>query len=267
VVKESEFHKLRERLVLQDPTLMDDAFISTLPQLLEVLGHPDGEIRDTLGWSTLSEYFTSSLCPPHVRIQTISLLLSRDFLFFEIENGKTDASVKRSFASLTLADIIGGDIKNECQISSDTLSDISHELCRYLTQERDWRGYEPTLGWIHALAHVADAFWSLASHPKTRSEDLSDCLDCLLSYIERNGQRVFMWQEDYRLGRALSVILKRLPFEDCRDLLERRYPRKDLFNMPSLQNLLTTVRCIYLELMWEETPPGPLLETLKKVIY
>lgn len=267
MVKESEFHKLRERIVLQDQTLMDDTFTSTLPQLLEVLGHPDGEIRDALGWSTLSEYFTSSLCPPHVRNQMITLLLSKDFLFFEIEAGKTDASVRRSFSSLTLADLIGGDIKNGCQISSTMLSDVSHELCRYLMQETDWRGYEAHLGWVHALAHVADAFWSLASHPKTPPEDLSDCLTCILSYIERNGQRVFMWQEDYRLGRALSIILKKLPSEDGRDLLERRYPRKDLFNMPSLQNLLTTFRCVYLEMLWEETPTEPLMETLKKIIY
>lgn len=263
----TEFLKLRERITAKDPTLMDDSFIKTLPRLLEMLGHPSEDFRDTLGWSTLSAYFRSSLCPESVRPTILEILLSDKFLFLGIDNGETIESVKRSFASLTIADILIGDITNGSKLDVSKVNLVSQELCRYISMETDWRGRDSTLGWIHAIAHVADAFWALAAHPSLKQDDMENCFLVMLSYLEKRGQSAFLWQEDYRLGRALATMLEKLPEELGKDLIEKRYQRSELFAMPALQNILGTLRCVYLELHWSSSKKINLMDTIKGIIF
>jgi hypothetical protein len=267
MVTENEFHQLRERMIAEDPTLAENSFTSKLPDLLEVLGHPSCEFRDNLGWSTLSAYFRSSICPHSARARTLELLLSDKFLFYKIDSGETPDSVKRTFSILTIADILGGDLKNGAKIESTKINFVAQELRRYLDLEKDWRGHDSVLGWVHALAHLGDAFWALASHPSLDQEELSDCLNTLLSHMEKRGGFVFMWQEDYRLARGLSVMFEKLSEDFCRALIEEKYARSLLFEIPALQNILTTFRCVYLEMHWDLSKRVALMETIKKMIY
>ncbi|GIL18080.1 MAG: hypothetical protein BroJett040_18310 [Oligoflexia bacterium] len=264
---ENDFYRLQEQLKAGDAALAAGDFTNRLPGLLEVLGHPDAKFRDNLGWSTLSKYFRSAYCPAAVRSKILDLLLSNEFLFYKICDGETVDSVKRSFSILTIADILGGDLKYGALIESSRLRLVAYELCRYLDLEKDWRGHSEAIGWIHALAHSGDAFWALASHPSLEQNERVHCLTKLLSHIEKRGQNVFQWQEDYRLARALSVLLERIPEDFARNLIEQKYESSLLFRMPAIQNILTTFRCVYLEMHWSGSKRIDLMESLKKIIY
>lgn len=263
----TEFLKLRERITTKDPTLMDSSFTNTLPRLLEVLGHPSEDFRDTLGWSTLSAYFRSSLCHESIRPMILEILLSDKFLFLGIDNGEAIESVKRSFACLTIADILIGDITHGSKLDAGKINLVSQELCRYISMETDWRGRDSELGWVHAIAHVGDAFWALAAHPSLKQADMEKCFLAILSHLEKRGQSAFLWQEDFRLGRALATMLENLPEELGKALIEKRYHRSALFAMPALQNILGTLRCVYLELHWSSSKKMNLMNTIKEIIH
>jgi hypothetical protein len=81
-------------------------------------------------------------------------------------------------------------------------------LLDYLTRERDLRGYDATTGWMHAVAHTADAFkflargryWTPAMLPR------------LLTVVQRKTAEagsVFAWGEPQRLGFALAAAVRR----------------------------------------------------------
>ncbi|HEY8272834.1 MAG TPA: hypothetical protein VIG33_18215, partial [Pseudobdellovibrionaceae bacterium] len=76
----------------------------------------------------------------------------------------------------------------------------------------------------------------------------------------------FTYQEDFRLARGLSVMLEKLPEKNGKIIIEQRYPRSELFGMPALQNILTTFRCIYLELYWNSSKKLTLIDTIKGLI-
>lgn len=262
-----DFLNLRERITAKDPTLLDSSFINTLPRLLEVLGQPSEELRDTLGWSTLSAYFRSSLCHESVRPAILEILTSEKFLFYGIAHGASIESVKRSFSALTIADVLIGDITNGARLDNSKISSLSQELCRYISTETDWRGRDFDLGWVHAIAHVGDAFWAVAAHPSLNQHDMEKCCLAILAYLEKRGQSAFLWQEDFRLGRALATMLENLPEELTKALIEKRYQRSELFAIPALQNILGTLRCVYLELHWSSSKKMNLMNTIKEIIF
>ena len=110
---ETEFINFRQRLEKNDTALGESTFTDRLPNLLEVLGERSPYLRDELVWVSLATYFRSSLCPSSLRIKILDILCSDDFLFFKIANVETSESVKRSFSSLTISDLLLGDGKND----------------------------------------------------------------------------------------------------------------------------------------------------------
>lgn len=266
MISDTEFIKLRQKVMDNDQALKEINFTNKLPQLLEVLGEPSEKLRDEIGWSTLSSYFRSSLCPIEVRIPILELLISDKFLFFNIELGETNDSVKRSFTNLIIADILIGDLNNGNQLSSKIISQVAQKLCTYLKLEKDWRGYDQTLGWVHTLAHSADAFLALAEHPSNTQNTLIEILNSIINYIEKRGSAPFMWQEDFRLGRAVSSLFENIPESDGNLIIKKKYPRQDLFKMSALQNILTTFRCIYLELYWNNSKKINLMTSIRELI-
>ena len=245
---ETEFKIFKQRLENNDTALAETLFTDDLPKLLEVLGQPSSSLRDELGWSTLATYFRSSLCPSILRFKLLDILCSNDFLFFDIEKGESIASVKRSFSALTIADLILGDVKNELILNENQLNKLAETLCLYLSKEKDFRGHDQNLGWIHAIAHVGDSFAALISHPNISKQNILKCLLAILTYIEKRENNIFFWNEERRLGRPIAIAISKLTSELVKCSVFQRYLQ--LHEMPACQNITNTLRCVYLELLW-----------------
>ncbi|HWU44332.1 MAG TPA: DUF2785 domain-containing protein [Bdellovibrio sp.] len=258
--------QLHDRVQKNDRTLGHPEFTAQLPQLLEVLGHKDPEIRDVYGASFFSKYFRSTLFPPAMRGEILELLSSSEFLFFEIERGATEATLKRSFAALAISDILIGELQNGPAIHSNELVQLADKLCFYLQNETDWRGRDAKLGWVHSVAHVSDAFWVLAMHPLVDEQIKEKCFFALINLIKSRGNQVFEYQEDFRLGRALSVLLESFNDNFVRKIFETDFSREKIFKLSCCQNLLTTLRCVYLDLSVNAPQREALLSILKKII-
>ncbi|WP_105973477.1 DUF2785 domain-containing protein [Streptomyces geranii] len=72
--------------------------------------------------------------------------------------------------------------------------------------ESDLRGYDTTLGWVHAAAHGADLLAALAQR---REQEPGPLLELAVARLLANTGHVFDAQEDDRIARALARILCR----------------------------------------------------------
>jgi len=72
----------------------------------------------------------------------------------------------------------------------------------YLRDERDLRGIEARVGWIHATAHTADLLKFLARDPRFTVTDQVRLLDAAWAKMTAAGTPVFTHAEDERLAAA-----------------------------------------------------------------
>jgi hypothetical protein len=189
--------------------------LSLLNEMLENIGSPDSELRDDLIYTCLCEWITSKPLYSVDELQeTWPLLLDSRHLFFHIGEEGTDTVFTRSFSILALALIIYRH-REEAFLSKENLQRILDALCRFVSEERDLRGFVPGPGWAHAMAHSADALDELAQCAELDESDLLQILDAILAGMSR-PQAPFVQREDERMVTAFVSLVKRnlIPFEE-----------------------------------------------------
>jgi Protein of unknown function (DUF2785) len=75
-------------------------------------------------------------------------------------------------------------------------------------RERDTRGFVAGRGWLHSVAHTADAFKFLARGPQWTPAQSARLLDAMARKLE-GADSVFAWGEPERLGAALHAAVRR----------------------------------------------------------
>lgn len=167
---------------------------------------------------------------------------------------------------MAIADLIEGDADNDSLLENNELRIVVDLICRFLSLEKNLRGWDNHLGWVHAVAHVADCFNALISHPKLGENEVQKCVVAILSYIENRGNSVFKWGEDFRLGRPLANAILKLEDTNLEEVLFSRYSLQKLLEIPSLQNFLCTFRCVYLELPWKNSERTYAMSRLEQLV-
>lgn len=103
----------------------------------------------------------------------------------------------RAFAPLVLARIVdAGDWRQEWW----------EAFAGWYPGETDLRGYDTTLGWVHAAAHGADLLAALAQRAQ---QDPVPLFELAVARLLADTRQVFDAQEDDRIARALARILCR----------------------------------------------------------
>lgn len=156
----------------------------TLSELLTAMTSPDPTVRD--GWAyeelaqgILSGQWDSSL--PDIQATAIGYL----------EHSKIQA---RAFAPLILRWTIQAGAHNRSVF----------EACRrWYLGEKDTRGYDAQLGWLHAIAHGADCLAECASAGIATADEVLRVLAQRLV----SSDSAWVQQEDARVVRAVIVVL------------------------------------------------------------
>jgi Protein of unknown function (DUF2785) len=79
-------------------------------------------------------------------------------------------------------------------------------FARWYPAEQELRGYDPEVGWLHAVAHGADLLGALGLCPQV---DPAPLLDLAAARLLADTNYVFAHQEDDRLGYAIGLTLTR----------------------------------------------------------
>jgi hypothetical protein len=157
-----------------------------LAEVCEALRSPDPVVRDEQAFSLLADWIPGL---DSAERHGLGDAMTRRFEDPEIQ--------ARTFAPLILAQIVKQGDYDPAWLAG---------FARWYPAERDLRGYDPDLGWLHAVAHGADLLGAFGLCPQA---DPVPLLDLAVARLLADTDYVFAHQEDDRLGYAMALTLTR----------------------------------------------------------
>jgi len=181
-------------------------------ELSSLLASPDPELRDDLAYSILARWiYRGVLTKP-------TLITLTDAWRANLEDGLgeagTNSVLKRSFSALCLASMARRETTTPF-MGAERYHELVADGTRYLQAERDLRGYDAKLHWIHATAHTADLLAGLADSPQLSREEAAGILSAI-SALLATAPDVFTQGEQDRLAAAVVAVIRRRDIEGAK---------------------------------------------------
>jgi hypothetical protein len=179
-------------------------------ELTQLLGSADPELRDDLAYSILARWVAR---PNILQLPELQALADewRANLRSGIGESGTDSVLKRSFSALCLSSIAERESKAPF-LGEPRYHQLLADALTYLQSERDLRGYDAKLGWIHATAHTADLLQALAGSPLLRKEEQSSTLSALGERLS-SAPQVYTQGEQDRMAAAVLALIRRSDYD------------------------------------------------------
>lgn len=185
-----------------------DALALELSALLEV---PDSELRDDLAYSILTSWIYQRQTP----LSTPRLISLTDEWRANLKSGLgeagTNSVLKRSFSALCLSAMAEREAKLPF-MGAERYRSLVAEAIAYLQAERDLRGYDAQLHWIHSTAHTADLLGALAKSPLLTKEEAASMLQGIDARMA-TATEVYTQGEQDRLAAAVVSVIARKDFD------------------------------------------------------
>ncbi len=230
------------------------------------LGSPDSDWRDDIGYSVVAScvYQKRALKPEERRalVAELSANLRR-----AIGETGSDSVLLRSFSALDLS-VFAALEDLDPVLDERGYRELLDAVLAYLRDERDLRGFDPRVGWIHATAHTADLLKALARDARFAKTDQQRLFDAAWSKMTMDGTPVFTHAEDERLAAALASVVRRADFDPSlldpwlarfvaqeKQLWSQAPPRPQALD--AAQNARNLLRGLFVELhLPAPAPPG-----------
>jgi hypothetical protein len=179
-------------------------------ELSAMLASSDPELRDDLAYSILATWIYRGNV-----LSTPTLIALTDEWRANLKSGIGEAGtvsvLKRSFSALCLSEMSKREAKAPF-MGSERYHSLVAEATTYLQNERDLRGYDRTLHWIHATAHTADLLAALADSSLLTSQEANGILQAIQTRLA-TATEVFTQGEQDRLAIAVVSVIRRKDFE------------------------------------------------------
>jgi len=174
-----------------------------------LLASSDSELRDDLAYSILTRWIRAG------KLSNEDLISLADEWRANLKKniGETgnDTVLLRSFSALCLSEIAAHDVKSPF-LGSDRYHALLSDALTYLNQERDLRGYEVKVGWIHPTAHTADLLEALAENSAFTTAEQQKMLDAISERLA-TAHVIYTYGEQDRLALAVMAIIERPDFQ------------------------------------------------------
>ena len=195
-----------------------------LAALVSDLASPDPAVRDEGAFSGLAELAAGGDLDAHLvgLGDRAAALLSAP----EVQ--------ARSFGALLVALVVDRDNRTG-RAGDPAVRRLLAAVLRWYGDESDTRGHDDELGWLHAVAHGADALGELAASPRLSRDDLEVALDALVRRASGPAAQHWLQDEDDRVAVAIMAVL-----------------RRDLLGADEVQNAVDILAA-----GWRESPSGP----------
>lgn len=175
----------------------------------DCLGVTDAELRDELAFEGLSAWMRSE------KLDVTTLTSLRIKMLNAVQAPAAEEnSFLRPFAILTLAELVRVDRKKP-YLSAQERIDIVNAGSHYLSNVRDYRGFDEKDGWRHGIAHSADLMLQLAMNPAIEKPQHESMLAAIATQIAPSTH-FYQYGEGVRLMTAV-YYLARTPSFNKRD--------------------------------------------------
>jgi hypothetical protein len=188
-----------------------DSASGLVKEAVSFLDQAESAWRDEVGYGVVAAcVYRKKLLKPEERRELVARLSAN--LRRSIDETGTDSVLLRSFSALDLS-ILAALEDDQPALDEAAYRRLLDDTLAYLRDERDLRGLEPRVGWIHATAHTADLLKFLARDARFAKDDQSRLLDAAWSKMTAPGTPVFTHTEDERLAAALLSVVRRPDFD------------------------------------------------------
>ena len=180
--------------------------VSLLVELNALLASPDPVLRDDVAFSAAEKWIVRDklVAPDDLRRLLAQWSVNLDDGLGTSGDGRI---FKRSFSALSLSLIAAREVATPF-LTADEAQRLFERLLDYFARERDLRGFDPERGWMHSVAHTADAFKFLARGTHWAPANLPRLLEAVRAKIA-STPTVFAWGENDRVALALHAAVRR----------------------------------------------------------
>jgi Protein of unknown function (DUF2785) len=180
-----------------------------LRELSTYLGSNDPELRDDLAYTIIDVWIKYQKNLSAEQLNVLADEWSAN-LRERIGESGNDSVLKRSFSALCLASLAERDLKMPF-LGEQRYRQLLESGLAYLKDERDLRGFDPVLGWIHATAHTADMLAAIAENSLLHVDDQLRMLEAVATRLS-SAHQIYAYGEQDRLARVAATIALR---KDC----------------------------------------------------
>jgi hypothetical protein len=182
---------------ITDPQLRQ----TTALALLDCLADPDPVLRDEIAFEALSAWMRADQLDT-ATTQTIFKTLLPELLAAPDAHGFI-----QPFAALTLAEVARVD-RIKPFLNSEQRQKLVSAAATYLSQLRDYRGFDQSTGWRHGVAHGADLMLQLALNPALARAQHDEMLTAIAAQVA-NPHHFFQYGEGKRLMAPVFYLARR----------------------------------------------------------
>jgi len=181
--------------------LPDDAARNHLAlALVNCVASPDPTLRDGIAFEGLQHWLrTKQLTPDTMRALAVDL---------EAQLTASDPQgFRQPFAALVLSEVARAD-RVEPYLDSSSRQRLLDTSISYLSQVRDYRGFDEREGWRHGAAHGADLMLQLSLNPALGKPELERITTAIASQVAPH-EHFYIYGEPERLARPIIFMAQR----------------------------------------------------------
>jgi len=176
------------------------------PELVDCLGSPNPELRDGIAYELLTYWLRNDALNHTTQFRLLESLTAN------MLEARIEATLSRSFSALILAELMRADAQNSFMADTQR-NQLLESAIDALKEERDFRGLDDEIGWIHPVAHLSDLLWRFTLHPKTTNEQIDQILDGV-AYKVAPTTSSYRFNESDRLARVISTAIRQSKISD-----------------------------------------------------
>lgn len=171
--------------------------------LADCLGDPDPFARDGVGYTGIATILRSG----DVEVDTTRALMSR-LLTLLMDDDVSGNGFVQPFAALALAEVARVDRVTPI-FSAAERSELVSAATHYLTNVRDYRGFDDEDGWRHGIAHGADFLMQIVLNAELDDEHVRPIVAAALSQVRAADGHAYVFGESQRLSRPVLFAARR----------------------------------------------------------
>ncbi|QXE01338.1 DUF2785 domain-containing protein [Terribacillus sp. DMT04] len=233
-----------EHLAADSSHLNKEEINHLVPCMLLYIGDRDSVLRDRLIYGFSSSWIAEGMVSSQVMIQILEKVISRAYLFHK-------ETYTRSFSTLWVAALLNRH-RQEAYLSAAMVQQVYDALYRYIEQESNGEGYDETHGWIHTLAHAADALDELIVLPEITADQRLQLVSEIVNKMAFPF-RALAYEEDERMAVAVKSSLQSgVDPEKIADIVEKKaeqvlalWPESTTANLLMRSNFKQFIRSLY----------------------
>jgi hypothetical protein len=182
----------------------DRPLTDLVDELCAMLAARDPAVRDDMAYPVLAMWTARGALDGH-------LAALGERMAARLVDGEVQA---RTFATMILGWVVLRDARTG-ELDAGAVPRWRDGFTTWWLGERDLRGWDPELGWLHAVAHGADTVRAFARSPRLDAGDLRGLLDTVVDRLRADDGYLYAHGEDDRLAYALATALTRADLDEA----------------------------------------------------